>query len=181
MNHYLFTKKASIFWNRSSSINFFVMLVFRIDYVVCWHETFLTDCPFCKPSSRVIPAYPWLFCYSVLRQLKNHFPVDTIRYRPFVQPVVMSSVKSWSWRNLSIICDKGPRWLPRNFRLDFRGLNNIYMEHIFANKLPRWVYNGSSLKPFKILAVCALLDIKRSAASRVYTRYGTPALVLSSI
>ena len=93
---FFFTKKASIFCNGSSSINFFVMLVLRIDYVVCWHENFLTDCPFCKPSSRVIPAYPWLFCNSVLRQLKNHFPVDTIRYRPFVQPVVMSSVKSWS-------------------------------------------------------------------------------------
>ena len=39
---------------------FFVILVLRM----CGHETFLTDCPFCKPSSRVIPAYPWLFCNS---------------------------------------------------------------------------------------------------------------------
>ena len=54
------------FWNRSISgiDQFFVMLVFRIHYLVCWHENLLSDCPFCKPSSRVITAYPWLFCNS---------------------------------------------------------------------------------------------------------------------
>ena len=41
--------------------------MFRIHYVICCHETFLIDCPFWIPSSRVIPAYPWLFCNSGLQ------------------------------------------------------------------------------------------------------------------
>ena len=37
------------------------MLVFQ-EYIMWCLDMKPPDCPFCKPSSRVIPAYPWLFC-----------------------------------------------------------------------------------------------------------------------
>ena len=72
LDHYFF-KKEGMISGIDYHLLFFVILVFRIHYVVCGHETFLTDCPFCKPSSRVTPAYPWLFCNSVSSlEVKNN-------------------------------------------------------------------------------------------------------------
>ena len=64
-------------------------------------------------------------------------------------------------------CDKSTCVFSQNFCLKFFGLYNNYIENSFANKLTRWVSNGSFLKLFKILAIRALSNIKRSAAPHV--------------
>ena len=48
----------------------------------------------------------------------------------------------------------------QNFCLDFLGLYNIHIENSFVNKLTRLIQNESLLKPFKIIAIRILSDIK---------------------
>ena len=60
----------------------FLFLVAADLELICWLkvETFLNDLTYGKPSSRVVPAYPQLFCTSAVNKLYGCFTRSNYGY-----------------------------------------------------------------------------------------------------